>query len=76
MRKYFSSSKQAASKQQASKQASKQATDRISAYPHISVSIDGTSPRTSWYTVLTMPYKNTKFQVESHQGLGSVGKKV
>ena len=78
MRKYFSSSKQqqqqaAASKQQAS---SKQATELISAYPHISINIDGTSPRLSWYIVLMMPYNHTKFQVNTHQGAGSVGKKV
>ena len=59
----------ASSKQQA-------ATDLISAYPHISVNIDGTSPKLSWYIVLMMPYNHTKFRVETHQGAGSVGKKV
>ena len=73
MRKYFSSSKQASKQQASSKQA---ATERISAYPHISVSIDGTSPKLSWYIVLMMPYNHTKFRVETHQGAGSVGKKV
>ena len=67
----------ASSKQQQQQQASKQAaTELISAYPHISVSIDGTLPKLSWYIVLAMPYKHTKFQVETHQGVGSVGKKV
>ena len=55
---------------------SKQAPELISAYPHISVSIDGTSPKLSWYTVLVMPYNHTKFQVKTHQGAGSVAKKV
>ena len=63
-----SSSKQAASKQQA--------TELISGYPHISVSIGGTSPKPSWYIVLTMPYNHTKFLLESHQAVGSAGKKV
>ena len=40
-----SSKQQAISKQAASKQ---QATEHISAYPHISVSIDGTSPKLLW----------------------------
>ena len=64
-----SSSKQ----QQAS---SKQATELISAYPHISISIDGISPKLSWYIVLMMLYNHTKFWVKTHQGAGSVGKKV
>ena len=55
---------------------SKQQAELISAYPHISVSIDGTSPKLSWYIVLMMPYKHTKFRVKTHQGAGSVGKKV
>ena len=61
------SSKQAASKQQA-------ATELISAYLHISINIDGISPKLSWYIVLMMPYNHTKFQVKPHQGAGSVGK--
>ena len=62
------------SKQQAA--ASKQqAAELISAYPHISFSIDGTSPKLSWYLVLMMPYNHTKFRVKTHQGAGSVGKK-
>ena len=61
-RKYFSS-KQAA-------------TELISAYPHIIINIDGTSPKLSWYIVLMMPYNHTKFWVKTHQGAGSVGKKV
>ena len=38
--------------------------------------MDGASPKLSWYIVLMMPYKHTKFQVETLQGAGSVGKKV
>ena len=39
----------AASKQQAAAaSSSKQATELISAYPHISISIDGISPKLSW----------------------------
>ena len=68
-----SSSKQ---QQQAAASSSKQATELICAYPHISVSIDGTSPKLSWYIVLIMPHNHTKFQVKTHQGAGSVGKKV
>ena len=60
------------------------ATEHISAYSHISVSIDGTSPKLSWYIVLMMPYNpthththtHTKFQVETYQGAGLVRKKV
>ena len=66
------SSKQASS----SSSSSKQATELISAYPHISVSIDGKSPKLSWYIVLMMPYNHTKFRVKNHKGVGSVGKKV
>ena len=53
-----------------------QATEHISAYPHISVSKDGTSPKLSGYIELTMRYKHTKFKVKTHQGVGSMGKKV
>ena len=74
------SSKQqaASSKQQQQAASSKQqaATELISAYLHICVNIDGTSPKLSWYIVLMMPYNHTKFQVRTHQGAGSVGKKV
>ena len=78
---YFGSKQAASSKQQASsKQAasSKQqaTTELISAYPHISVTIGGISPKLSWYIVLMMPYKHTNFRVKTHQGAGSVGKKV
>ena len=46
---------EAASKQQQQRQASKQqATELISAYPHISINIDGISPKLSWYIVLMM----------------------
>ena len=57
-------------------QQQQQATEHISDYLHISVSIDGTSPKLLWYIVLMMPYKHTKFRVKTHQGAGSVGKKV
>ena len=50
--------------------------DHFGTIRHISINIDGTSPKLSWYIVLTMPYKHTRFQVETHQGAGSVGKKV
>ena len=62
--------------QQAAASSSKQATELISAYPQISIIIDGTSPKLSWYIVLMMPYDRTKFWVKTHQGVGSVGKKV
>ena len=52
------------------------ATELISAYLHISINIDGKSPKLSWYIVLMMPYNPTQFQVKTHQGAGSVGKKV
>ena len=67
------SSKQAASKQQASR--SKQATELISAYLHISVGRDWISPKLSWQIGLMMPYKHTKFQVKSRQGAGLVSKR-
>ena len=44
--------------------------------PPISVSIDGTSPKLLWYIALVIIYKPTRFQVETHPGAGSVGKKV
>ena len=34
----------------------------------MSINIDGTSPKLSWYIVLTTPYNHTKFQVKTHQG--------
>ena len=70
-----SSKQQAASSKQQAASSSKQATELISAYPHISISIDGTSPKLSWKIVLTMPYKHTKFQVESRQGAALVSKR-
>ena len=72
MRKYFSSS----SKQQQAGSSKKQATENISAYLHISISIDGTSPKFLWRIALLKVYKPTKFQGETYQGAGSVGKKV
>ena len=52
------------------------AKNRISAYLHISVSIDAKLPKLSWQIVLMMRYKHTKFQVETFQGARLVGKKV
>ena len=43
---------------------------------YISVNIDGTSPKLLWQIALVIIYKPTKFWVETHQGTGSVGKKV
>ena len=67
----------ASSKQQAASSSSKQqqATELISADPHISVSIDGTSPKLLRHIALMMPNKHMKFQVDNHQRAGSVGKK-
>ena len=54
-----SKQQQASSKQQASSSSKQQAsskqaaTELISAYSHISINIDGTSPKLSWYMVLT-----------------------
>ena len=64
------------SKQQAAASSQQAATELISAYPRISINIDGTSPKLSWYIVLMMPYNHTKSRVKTHQGAGSVGKKV
>ena len=50
--------------------------DHFGTIRHISINIDGTSPKLSWYIVLMMPYIHTKSQVKTHQGAGSVGKKV
>ena len=81
MRKYFSSKQQqqqaaaaAASKQQQAA-ANKQATELISSYLHISVIIDGTSPKLLWWIALVKVYKPTKFRVKTHQGVGSVSNK-
>ena len=43
---------------------------------HISINIDGTSPKLLWQIALVVIYKHTRFWVETHQGTGSVGKKV
>ena len=50
--------------------------DHFGTNRHISVSIDGTSLKLLWYIALMMPYKHIKFQVQTHQRAGSVGKKV
>ena len=44
--------------------------------PPISVIIDGTSPKFLCWIALVKVYKPTKFRGETHQGIGSVGKKV
>ena len=41
-----------------------------------SISIDGTPPKLLWQIALVIIYKPTRFWVETHQGTGSVGKKV
>ena len=69
------SSTAASNKQQAAASSSKQATELISAYSHIFVIIDGTSPKLSWYIVLMMPYNPTKFQVKTTKGQGRWAKK-
>ena len=43
---------------------------------HISINIEGTSPKLLWQIALVIIYKPTRFWVETHQGTGSVGKKV
>ena len=43
---------------------------------HISINIDRTSPKLLWWIALVIIYKPTRFWVETHQGTGSVGKKV
>ena len=66
----------AAAAASSSSSSSKQATELISAYPHISVNIDGTSPKLSWYIVLMMPYNHTKFRVKNlTKGQGRWAKK-
>ena len=50
--------------------------DHLGTCPPISVSIDGTSPKLLWWIALVKVYKPTKFWGETHQGVGSVGKKV
>ena len=62
--------------QQQQQQQQQQATEHISAYPHICVSIDGTSPKLSWYIVLMMPYKHTgSFRSKHTKGQGWWAKK-
>ena len=50
--------------------------DHLGTIRHISFSIDGTSPKLLSQIALMTPFKHTKFQVETHPGAGSVGKKV
>ena len=45
------------------------------AYPYSSVIIVGTLRKLSWQIGLMMPYKHTKFQVESRRGAGLVSKR-
>ena len=49
--------------------------DHFGTIRHISINIDGTSPKLLWYIDLVIIYKPTRFQVETDQGTGSVGKK-
>ena len=51
-------------------------SDHLGTYPPISVSIDGTSPKLLCKIALVIIYKPTRFWVKTHQGTGSVGKKV
>ena len=50
--------------------------DHFGTIQHISINIDGTSPKLLWQIALVVIYKPTRFQVETHPGAGSVGKKV
>ena len=50
--------------------------DHFGTIRHISINIDGTSPKLLRQIALVMIYKPTRFWVETHQGTGSVGKKV
>ena len=50
--------------------------DHFGTIQHISINIDGTSPKLLWYIALVTIYKPTRFQVKTHPGAGSVGKKV
>ena len=50
--------------------------DHFGTFPPISVSIDGTSPKLLWWIALVKLYKPTSFRVKTHQGAGSVVKKV
>ena len=49
--------------------------DHFGTMRHISVTIDRTSPKLLWQIALVMPYKPTKFHVETGQGAGPVDKK-
>ena len=50
--------------------------DHLGTCPPISVSIDVASPKLLWQIDLVIIYKPTRFQVETHPGAGSMGKKV
>ena len=50
--------------------------DHFGTIRHISINIDGTSPKLLWQIALVIIYKPTRFWVETHQGTGLVGKKV
>ena len=50
--------------------------DHFGTIRHISINIDGTSPNLLWQIALVIIYKPTRFWVKTHQGTGSVGKKV
>ena len=50
--------------------------DHLATCSPSSVSIDRTSPKLVWQIALVIIYKPTRFQGETHQRAGSVGKKV
>ena len=50
--------------------------DHFGTIQHISINIDGTSPKLLWKIALVIIYKPTRFWVETHQRTGSVGKEV
>ena len=49
--------------------------DHFGSIRHISINIDGTSPKLLWYIDLVIIYKPTRFQVETHPGARVVGTK-
>ena len=50
--------------------------DHFGTIRHISINIEGTTPKILWYIALVIIYKPTRFWVQNHQGTESVGKKV
>ena len=49
--------------------------DHFGTIRHISINIDGTSPKLLRQIALVIIYKPTRFWIKTHQGTGSVGKK-